>query len=523
MMNALSILVLIPSLAFAGPPDWAANDGKAAQYPQARFFTGFGEAMLGADKDQGACRELAQDSAKRALIQGVQVTVKAVGRTAQEQRNRDYSEYVSAVTESVSTLDIKGLKLETYLDAKKGVCYALAAADRQGLAKAYAEKRESLRREAAELARAGRSNEEKGERGKALEAYLEARQRLQECRDAGAIAALAASEAEDAFAQFDKQEQSLPSEADLRAAVDRLAERPVKTVDDAAWSLAYFLKARSGLPQARVMVQPFSFRDTRMGSPFSRYFKQLLESQLAATAKWTAVEQKSDVRPKSADLAKDFAAASGAEYALSGSYWPQGEGARLIGRLRRVSDGGVAAAAELDVPGAAISAAKLDLKPENFQDALKDQGVFAAGELQGGGLALEAWTSKGADNLIFTRGEKMKVFVRMNLPGYVRLIYHLADRRRALLLDNYYLDAAKVNMAYELPQEFECDAPFGVETLQAFASTQKLPPLKTLSVEGYDILDEDLSAALVRTRGMKKAEPGLQKAEARIVLTTMEK
>jgi hypothetical protein len=524
MKHLFLALLLTPAAAFASPPDWVRSEGKTADYPEARFFTGFGEAMLGPDKDEAGCKELAGDGAKRHLIQGVQVTVKAEGRSKSEETNGNLAEYVSAVTESVSTLDIKGLSQESYFDAKKGICYALAAVEKAALSELYSAKADALGGEVLRFVAAGKSDEEKGNRTKALDAYLTARRLLGEREEARSVSALAGGRAAEAFADFDREGAgAIPSSAEIGKAVDRLAARPIAAVDDAAWTLAYELKAQADLPSGKVLSQPFAFGETRMGSPFSRYFNQLLEGKLVDTAKWTVVEQKNDVTPKSGDLARDFASASGADYVLTGSYWPQDGGVKLIARLRRVSDGRVAASVEVAIPAAAMAAAKLDTRPENYRDALRDQKLFGSGELQGGGLSLEAWTNKGADGLIFTRGEKMRVFVRMNLPGYVRLIYHLADGKRALLLDNYYLDATKVNAAYELPQEFECDEPFGAETLQAFASTEKFDPLEIRSVDGYDMLASDLGEALVKTRGMKLAKPGTQKAETRLVLTTLEK
>ncbi|MBI5243409.1 MAG: hypothetical protein HY922_06935 [Elusimicrobia bacterium] len=47
--------------------------------------------------------------------------------------------------------------------------------------------------------------------------------------------------------------------------------------------------------------------------------------------------------------------------------------------------------------------------------------------------------------------------------------------------------------------------------------------MKTKKMAGYDILAEDLGEVLVKTRGMKLAAPGTQKAETRLVITTMEK
>jgi hypothetical protein len=495
-----SLLVLTAGVAFAGAPDWVRDEGRGA-YPASRYFTGYGEAMLGPDKDEVQCRQLAQDQAKAALSQSVSVSVTALAGSKSEERNGEASEYASSAVESASKLDIKGLKLDAYVDAKKGRCHALAAAGRADLARDYGEKAEALTGEIASIANDARAAEAEGDRSHALEYYLDARAKLQEYEDARAIAATASGKAGDAFTPP-------PTAGEFRSAIARLAARPVKSIDDAAWLLAFYLKNQAGLPKAEVMVLPFTFRDTRMTSPLSRYLKAALETRVGEGVKWTVVEPKHGAP---------------AAYTLSGSYWEQGGKVKLIARLRRVSDGATSGAADVEVPAAVMAAAKLDLKPENYKAALQDQRLFGAGELEGGGLTIDSWTNKGEEGLLFSRGEKMKVFVRVNLPGYVRLIYHLADGKRVQLLDNYFLDAGKVNVAYELPHEFECDAPFGAETLQAFASTERFEPLATVHRDGYDYLEEDLAKALIKTRGMKKAKAGAQKAETRLVMTTMEK
>jgi hypothetical protein len=116
----------------------------------------------------------------------------------------------------------------------------------------------------------------------------------------------------------------------------------------------------------------------------------------------------------------------------------------------------------------------------------------------------------------------MQVYVRVNLPSYIRLMYHLADGRRTLLVDNYYIDESKVNMVVQIPEEFECDAPYGAEVLQAFARTERFEPIEVVEVEGYKVLKEDLGTFLSTTRGMKKAKQGTLQAETRVVMTTME-
>ena len=116
----------------------------------------------------------------------------------------------------------------------------------------------------------------------------------------------------------------------------------------------------------------------------------------------------------------------------------------------------------------------------------------------------------------------MKAYVRVNMPSYVRFIYHLADGNRTLLLDNYYIDESKVNMVYQIPEEFECAAPFGAEFLQAFARTEPFGSLKTTNVDGYEIINENLNEFVPRMRGFKKLKKEVQQAENLLVITTME-
>ncbi len=115
----------------------------------------------------------------------------------------------------------------------------------------------------------------------------------------------------------------------------------------------------------------------------------------------------------------------------------------------------------------------------------------------------------------------MKVLLKVNLPSYIRFVYHLADEERVLLMDNYYIDQTKVNHDYEIPVEFQCDAPFGAEVLQVFARTEPFPEVQTVNKGGYDIIVGDLSKFLSQTRGMTKVKQGLVQAERRVVITTV--
>jgi hypothetical protein len=196
---------------------------------------------------------------------------------------------------------------------------------------------------------------------------------------------------------------------------------------------------------------------------------------------------------------------------------------RVIATLQQLSDNRTVASGEAAVDDQVLQKSGLKLEPQNFQAALSDQKQFDSAEVVGGGLTLEVWTNKGSEDLMFTRGERMQAYVRVNMPCHVRFIYHLADGKRALLLNDYFIDESKVNVVYPIPGEFVCDAPFGVEFLQAFARTEQFDPVQTREVDGNNVLVEDLEGFLVNQRGMKRVKQGTLQVETRLVMTTMEK
>ena len=161
------------------------------------------------------------------------------------------------------------------------------------------------------------------------------------------------------------------------------------------------------------------------------------------------------------------------------------------------------------------------IKPENFEEAYSELKVFTKDDVAGSQLIVDTWTNHGEENLIYTEGETMNVYVKVNKPCYIRFIYHTADGSKVLLLDNYYIDESKVNKVYQIPQDFECTSPFGVETLQINAQTITFSPLNIKYEGDYAFITDNLEDVIAKTRGFKKKEEVLL-AEKRILITTLQ-
>ena len=161
-----------------------------------------------------------------------------------------------------------------------------------------------------------------------------------------------------------------------------------------------------------------------------------------------------------------------------------------------------------------------------------------------GGLEVDIWTGEGRNHVIYTEGDRVKIYARVNQPAYLRLLYTLADQRRTLLIDNFHIGASEVNTPVEIGT-FRCIPPLGTEFLVVAARTEKFPAIQT-RVEGeYNLLvDQDAESAVQSFRGLPRGlklvpeesneqqlieppqnneNPTFQQSEAQLMLTIMEK
>ncbi len=498
--------LLLASLLYGDIPDWVKSQGKSAQYPSDQYLTGYGMATNVQPKEKDKGTETAVSYARKNLSEKVRVNIQSIIATKSEETGDAFSSFFSSATQSTSSLEVQGLETETFYHENEETMYAFVFVKRSELISFYTSKVASLQKEIGETIALARTFEDQNNSTRALNEYLSCFPIVRRLEEAQSI--LASLKLSNTLSEY--QESAAANEVSvgrIRESVARLVQRPVKTIDDLAWLLLYQLKEQAdqqGLNRIRAMVIPPVYQDTKMGSSFSRFFVQVLEQKLPVLAQWDAVQKES------------------APYIISGSYWElEKNTVKFILSLRSVKENRIIASAETSVPAALLAVSQRSLKPENYRTALIDQKIFAADETAGGGLTVEAWTNKETTGNLFTEDERMTVTVRVNMPCYLRFVYHLADGKRALLFNEYRMDASKVNTAYTIPQEFECSAPFGSEVLQIFARTDKFESIETESVDGYDYLKEDLRSFVVKTRGFKAVKPAVMQAETRITITTM--
>jgi hypothetical protein len=520
---ALVLLVLSQIILCDDKPDWVKNFGKSAKFPEWSHLTGFGMAKVTKTDELADGMALAVDNARANLAQKIHIKIQSISTTHAAEIGNKYSEYFSTSTQSISDLDIEGLDVDRYYDDDQETYFAFAVIERARLISANNQKADKLMASIRQCVEAGKRFEELGRKSEALHEYLNCSPLFQQLENARTVISVAASNTHaSAFEELEKTPEGEGLQATaVYESINRLVQKSMVNIDDVAWYLLYCLKNQVKEKEPKASIAPFTYRDTRLGSEFSRYFLKVLEIHCVRETDWQLISVESQPKWKTESEFIHSTSEDGTEYILTGTLWDKGSDVKFLALMRRAIDGKIIASAEQTISDSIISKAGLSLKPENFQEAMVSQKYFGKDELVDGGLSLEVWTNKGSDNLLFTKGERINILTRANLPCYIRFIYHLANGKRVVLLDNYYVDETKINKAYQIPEEFECIAPFGAEFLQAFASTERFEKISTTQLDGYDYLAEDLQDFLATTRGLKKASRGSLLTECRVVMTTV--
>ena len=534
MRNLLiCFLILFTTTVHARKPDWVKNYGRSEEYPVEIYLVGFGSAWgSGAEP-----RQIAADGARAAISRHIVTKVKSVIRTSESEMKGTLSQQYSGVTQSETSLQLLGLETEQYVDSgRTPTTYVLAYVHRAELKRIYTTRASTLREEIRRILADAERAEHASKIDLAVEKYLSTYPLYDALKEAEMVLLVTKHYSSPSDVAFDELERitkklsgepnipPIPSHTEVINRVEQLVSESITSVDDIARAVVFQLSKQIRQPVGKILLTPFTYQDTRMSSPFSRQLLAALESQIGQIVKWKTVNQtphlRGNFRPRSVRHIRDFAKEAGATLLLSGTYWENSNQITLRATLRDVETGEVKAGAIVKFDQGRQT---LNFKPQNYKQMLVEQHAFAEGEFISG-LQVEMWTNKGSDYLLYFEGEIMTVCVRVNRPAHLRLLYILADGRRTLLYDDYYIDQSKVNRVVEIPQEFECSPPFGAELMVVVARTEAFPAIQTYESDGYHFLNaKDARQAARDFRGMKKKQkpPDGQQSEARLVLTTM--
>ncbi|MCS7005389.1 MAG: DUF4384 domain-containing protein [Cytophagales bacterium] len=488
-------------------PNWIDYRERLANYPESQYLIGYSAQVIPKGEDLHQFLDKQKAAARTELSQSVQVNIKSISMMNIENLDAKTHEYFQNISSAYTNVDIAGLKTETYYDEKKGIAYAFCYAKKMQVREStYAKLSNYLSAMQQKIATA-QNFAQKGQKQLALKTYMEIYPLYAEIENLHTLLiALGARNNDLGIEQYQAEKEKVRSE------IEMLAQSEMEDLEDAAFFIANSLKLQkeNGL-QGTIRLLPLTYADSEIASHFSRRFQTELENKLVTVGGFRVSSQ---AIPSSGTYKE--------EYTLTGTYRDENNSLKIKVVLRESQSKQAIAAAEARIPLSYLAQNKIEFKPENFDEIYNQAKEFQKGQISGGGLQVQIWTNKGESNLIFVKGERMKLYVKANRECFLRVIYHLADGEKVLLLDNYYVSPENVNKVYELPYEFECSEPFGVETLQLNAQTQAFEPLQTETIYGYKFIREDFKNTLVKTRGFKPVQETAATTERRLRITTME-
>lgn len=155
----------------------------------------------------------------------------------------------------------------------------------------------------------------------------------------------------------------------------------------------------------------------------------------------------------------------------------------------------------LNIPNAEIEPAEHLV--QEAQRVREITGKNSTPETKAVELLLEVSTDKGYGPQSYREGDIMRLKVRANKPCMVRMIYRDAAKNIVRLRNNDFRIAADaVDKWIEIPEKFECAAPFGFEMLLAYATEGNFKPIeKTQEQNGFIFILDDLKKVVDITAG----------------------
>ena len=481
-----SALVVGMTVASTEPAAWR-------QYRADRYLIGRGMS------DNPNARERlaeAENDALAALSRSIRTHVTSEFETLRREDPEKYEEITQVHNSATSMIEVSGV--EPVLVHHEGeTLRALAYVRRDEAQRVHYELADALAQEIHDKMQAAGRLAQANDRQGALKAYADAYPLLARLEDALAVLLVVGA-----------PPPEIPfSRAELEERVAEVEKAEVHSLDDAAQVLLARLD-RSGSLGSRVQARAFTYARSDFGSPFSHHFHQLMTSKLGNRA----VEWTGSFKPKGIDYALEVGRQSGATAALFGTYQEVGDAVHVYARAVDVNTGARVAAADVAIPKTLVVQANLDVRPGNFLQALADSGTIADGEILSGVLRLELWTDHGAEGLLFQSDDVYHVYVRASRACTIRLLYHLADGSRVVMHEDYPIGSHMVNQGVQIPGRFRAVAPFGAETIQAFAYIDRPPPLKTrraqIAGQMYTLVDETLASAMRSYKGFVREEEG---------------
>lgn len=453
-------------------------------------------------------------------------------------------EHYGTVIQSSGRSKLKGIR--EYYPPTAPDTYFIVYVKRDELKRIYADEAADLRQEINHLLHKAEVIENAGDLSDAAKIYLSTYRLYEALKEAELIQLGSEHKTNSgAFAELVDIAEGVTkadlmmSHGEVVAKIAKIAPQTIININDVASVTAYQFQQQSSDWGTKVKTEELTYNSFNVASPSSTPFLQALTDKLgwyrsSPTRGFQPIREKQEVQSQGVPLQ------------FFGGYWEDGDKITLRTTLRDITTGEFRASAVVHFNESQRRDKDISLKPDNLKQFDQDWELFNPTEevlieevpqgeetpqiaetspeeslvnpkvFASDGLTVEIATDRGTGPVVYTEGETMTVFARVNQEAYIRLIYILADGKRTLLLENHHIDSKMANQSLEVGK-FVCTPPFGAEQLHVYAKQE--PFREFASGETYE---EDGYVYLTPMRGFQPLKPQPE-GSAHISITTLPK
>ncbi|NGP89670.1 hypothetical protein [Fodinibius halophilus] len=491
----LSVFILLGNYCYGKQeqPEWVQNYGTKTPSLGSGYIIGFGMRALDGAKEEALAD--AKTQATGDLSRKVQVSVQTTVTSEVNETEETISSSFNSVSHTISNLELKGISFK--IASEDEMIYALAYLDRDKAVAQYREKAKQTLERIRTIHNQASDFEQKGNTSEAIEQYVRLYPLYKSYYEQYAIANTLSGSESKAFDELTFEtggddsnslvnpRQLVAQENEVRKKIKKLTQKPVGSLSDALEVLVNQLKMQQ-VEIANNQVRNFRYQESDFSSEFGSYVGQSLQRKILSAFQNSKSSSKTITQ---------------------GYYWDLGEEIEMSVTVN-TEQGQRVAGAEVRLPKSGVPE-KLELKPQNHEQALKTKEALSEGAIVDGGINVEVMSDKGSNgsSIVLNDGEDINFYFRVNQPSFLRLTYILANGMKVMLWDSYYIGTDRVNKVVAFPHTFEAAPPLGVERLIVTAYSKQPPKQnivrKTINGQVYKVIPDEVSEMVAQTRGLK--------------------
>lgn len=502
MKKLILLLSVFAPLFLIAQDEWVDYNYREENFPKDKFYTGFAsEKLEEEDKVSSLYQEL--ETYTKSQISGTIVSIiEYQSELVRTEVNSEYKEEFLLNSKVNSQISLTGVTTKKYYHKRKKTAYTFSYISKEDVFDQFSVRLKlNLEKIQSNVKKLNSSNKNPD-----INILYETTTLLSQIeQDILAVTTVFGSKNKEVKSITD---QYIKLTSEIQTIQNELFQVSFNNISDFSIFLSNSIIQQAGSIDEIIQLSYFEFEDSKTGSPFSKKLLDNLKNSL--------------IKEYSIITTQNFIdEASKPELIIKGIYWEENDRIKVVINLNDLN-GNTLASSIAYLEKEWFESTNTEYVPENLLANLERNKIMASSDFINSDLILEVWTNKGAENLIFTEGDRMKIYLRANKECYIRIVYHLSDGTKVLLMDNYFLNSNLLNKVFEIPYEFECSPPFGVEVLQVNAQSQTFQILDTEIIDDYEFINNSLDELINKNRAMIKIKSETSfHSEKQLIITTV--